>query len=181
MARGRSGKRPGRKAYLKKAKHLYDPYSPYALRTRGVKGIDLASPIPTTVLSGNRTLTLARSIGFNAVEPAITAVKARIEERRDAAVVMQHWQTWKFQGKLGGCREWSRIKLREDRHICYELWFEGGEWIIFFEDVIKMVHMRSRVYTSRDKAMNAYKTSTIYWKEVVKIPPRTPPNSQSGP
>lgn len=166
-----------RKAYLKHIARSYDPLSPYALRSRGARAIDLGSVPPPTVTHGKRGLTMARATGPTAViKDAFTddvenqrlrgAQKSTMIPR--AAVLLKLEQT-KFYSKY---REYYRQPLPHREGHILELWFSGLEFIFVKE--VEGTQYRSAVYTKDEATPLKLNTSRICWVEiisqVVKVP-----------
>lgn len=166
---GRRKKRQPKSAYLKKPKFLYDPYSPYALRTRGVRVINLSGLVrnsetgelvqdgtPVTISHGPKGLTLARV-------NSIPLVQAKV--RREAVVMREQTQSIRQRG----FDEFHRKPL-----VCYakyslELYFYGQEFFFLQEDHKKMLQSWSMIYKTMADAMSAMKRKDIYWSEVVPL------------
>lgn len=186
--RRRSGS--GRKAYLKKAHYSYDPYSPYALRTRGAKAINLGAlirepgegpaskrklvPIEyhTTQTHGKRGLTLSRAIGptvkaAHVGGAATTIPLAELAQRRlDVAAGKTVWASQRYSG----VDEWAHIVLMDARpYKLEELWFEGQRWKLVVTDYEAGVERRTIVYQSRELLMTLRKHKRLTWEDTIPI------------
>ena len=195
--RRRNGK--GRRAYLKKAKHAYDPYSPYALKTRGAKSINIGAlirepgPGPAhkrklipieyhaTQTHGIRGLTLSRATGPTAkaahVGGAPTTIPlAELAQRRiDVAEGKSKWASQRFCG----VDEWKRQVIWDcSPSFVHELWFEGSRFVLVEYHWEDGVERRSKEYTEKKYILLLHKRrELIKWESQTPLPVAVPPTA----
>ena len=172
----------GKKAYLKHAKAFYDPYSPYAIRSRGIKSIDLHTPTPVSAADkmwrktmgqdGKATLTVTTTMPLprHAALKAAALAKKRATDRpadKTALVLLEQWQGMRQQGLT----EWNRIVLIQRPDLELDLFFSGSKFIFIKQS--KKIQARSKEYDGRANAFKALRLDNIFWTEV--IPLSTPP------
>lgn len=160
---GRRAKSKGRRAYLRRVPRAYDGLSPYSLRSRGAKAIDLAGELPNTITGWKNGLAISRVVVQEHKEAAIQA-------KADEVAGYQHWQSWKYQGKFQGCIEWNRIVIQHGRLEELELWFNGNKFIFIQLDKACGQQARSRVYEGRKAAYEALYANQIFYVEWAPIP-----------
>jgi len=166
MGKGRKRRNgQGRKAYLKHAKSFYDPYSPYAIRTRGIKCIDLAADVPVTITHGKRGLTIARADNL----PRVQVMIRRQQITLSPAEAFSAWSTDRYNG----LSEWHRVVLRRTSKLLLELWFQGKNWIFVEENYRLRTQRRSKSYSTKEQAyacLNGTDGRAILWHPSIPLP-----------
>ena len=155
-----------KRAYLKTAKSFYDPYSAYALRTRGAKVIDLASPIPVSVFQSEpRRLAQAESDIL------------RNQEKQKEQVQMRLWQSARLQRKTDFhqiivMRTWDL----KGKIFSVMIFWCGDDYYILQTDERRGVQGISRKYRRQECWDAVEGRREIYWEHVVPYPDPASPD-----